>query len=118
MFVVFHGGTHDGQVGFEVQFEHAQRLLHVSGRCGDRHQRQDHVALLDVVLDPFLVDGDVAFEEVEARLADQIGDAVGAHVHAIDFPVGGGQDAVGQMVTDKTVHTQDQDFFHFYFLNN
>jgi hypothetical protein len=55
---------------------------------------------------------------MEARLANQIGDAVGTHVHAIHFPIGGGQNAVGKMVTDETVHTQYQDFFHFDFLNN
>ena len=42
--------------------------LHVGGGRGDRDQRQDHVALLDVVLDPLLVDRDVAFEEVQARI--------------------------------------------------
>jgi hypothetical protein len=68
---VLGGRAHDRQVGLEVQFEHAQRLLDVGRRRGDGDQRQDHVALLDVVLDPFLVDRDVAFEEVHARMASR-----------------------------------------------
>ena len=62
--------AHDRQVGLEVELEHPQRFLHVGGGRGDRHQRQDHVAFRDVVLDPFLVDGDVAFEEVEAWILE------------------------------------------------
>ena len=30
------------------------------------------------------------------------------------FPVGGGEDAVGQVVTDEAVHAEDQYFFHYY----
>jgi len=71
-----------------------------------------------VILDPLPVDGDVALEKMESRLADQVADAIGAHVHAVDFPVGRGEDAVGKMVTDKSVHAEYQYFFHFHFLNN
>jgi len=35
------------------------------------HQRQDHVAFLDVILDPLAVDRDVAFEEVKTRVFAQ-----------------------------------------------
>jgi hypothetical protein len=93
---VARSGAHDRQVGFEVQLKHAQRRFDVGRRGGDGHQRQDHVALLDVVVDPLLVDGDVAFKEVHARMRQQIADTVGIHVHAIDMPVGGFQDALGQ----------------------
>ncbi len=118
MLLVFHRRSHDGQVGLEIQFEHAQRLLDISGRRGNRHQRQNHVAFADVVFHPFLVDGDIAFEEMKARLVEQVGDALGIHVHAIHFPIGGGEDAVGQMVADETVHPENQHFFHFIFLND
>jgi hypothetical protein len=65
-----------------------------------------------VVFDPFLVDGDVAFEKVKALVIGKLGDTVAVHVHAVDFPVGGFQDALGQVVTDETVDAEDKDFFH------
>ena len=58
--------THDVDVGFEVELKHSQRMRHVLRRIGDRHEWHDYVALLDVVLDPLLIDRDVAFHEVEA----------------------------------------------------
>ena len=109
---VLHAAAHDRQVGLEVELEHAQRVLDVGGRRGDRHQRQHRVALADVVFDPLLVDGDVAFEEVEALVAEQLLDAVGLHVHAVDLPVGRGEDALRQVVADEAVDAEDQDSFH------
>jgi hypothetical protein len=44
--------------------------------------------------------------------AEQVADAVRAHVHAVDFPVGGLEDALGQVVADETVDAEDEDFFH------
>ncbi len=108
-----HAGAHDRQVGLEVELEDPQRLLHVGRGRGDRDQRQHRVALADVVLDPLLVDGDVALEEVEAPLAEQVLDAVGLHVHAVDLPVGAGEHALGEVVADEAVDAQDQDAFHF-----
>src|SRR5665811_1035356 len=108
MLAVLHRRANDGQIGLEVQLEHAQRLLHIRGGRGDRDQRQDHIALLDVVLDPLPVDRDVALEEMETRLADQVADAVCAHVHGVHLPIGRGQNAVGKMVTDKAVHAEYQ----------
>src|SRR5207253_6147513 len=96
------------QVLFEVQFEYAQRVAGVFDRRGDGHQRQDHVALLDVVLDPLGVNADVAFHVVEVRVAAQALDGVGADVQAVDFVAVVTQQALGQMVTDKAVHTEDQ----------
>jgi hypothetical protein len=103
--------AHDRQIGLEIELEHAQRIPDVGGRGGDRHQRQHRVALADVVFDPLLVDGDVAFEEAEALLAEQVLDAVGLHVHAVDLPVGVGKDALGQMVPDEAVDAEDQHAF-------
>ncbi len=101
-----------GQIGLEVQLEHPQRLFHISGRRGDGYQRQHRVALADVVLDPFLVDGDIALEEAEARMAHQVRDAVGLHVHSVHLPAGGVDDALGQVVTDEAVDAEDADAFH------
>jgi hypothetical protein len=42
----------------------------------------------------------------------QVGDAFGLHVHAIDLPVGLGDDALGQVVADEAVDAEYQDFFH------
>lgn len=108
---VLHGRAHDRQVRLEVEFEHTQRSLHVGGRRGDGDERQNHVALANVVLDPLFVDRDVAFEEVHALVVDQIAEAIGEHVHAINFPVGRLQDALRQMVADEPVDTENQDFF-------
>ena len=58
--------AHDVEVGLEIQLEDPQRMGDVLRGIGDRHQRHDHVALLDVILHPLLVDGDVALDEVEA----------------------------------------------------
>ncbi len=105
-------GADDRQVGLEVQLEHPQRLPHVGRRRGDRHQRQHGIALADVVLDPFLVDRDVALEEMHARMVDQLAQAGRRHVHAIDFPRRGFEDASRQMVADETIDAEDQDFLH------
>jgi len=80
---------------------------------GDGDQRQRHVAFLHVVFDPFPIDGDVAFEKVKARMADQVADAVVLHVHAVNFPVGVREDALGQVVADEAVDAEDQDSFHY-----
>ena len=65
-----------------------------------------------MILDPLPVDGDVALEEVKARVADQIADAIILHVHTVDFPVGVRQDAFGQVMADEAVDAEDQDSFH------
>ncbi|OMP12490.1 hypothetical protein COLO4_03126 [Corchorus olitorius] len=104
--------ANDRQVGFKVQLEHAQRVFDVGRRRGDGHQRQDHVALLHVILDPLLVDGDVTLEEMHAGVIDQVAQTLGLHVHAVDLPVGGLQDALGQVVADEAVDAEDQYFFH------
>ena len=103
---------HDRQVRLEVELEHAQRLAHVGGRRRDRDQRQDGVALLDVILDPFLVDRDVALEEAEPLLREQVRDAVGLHVHSVDLPVRRIEDAPREMMADEAVDAEDQDSSH------
>src|SRR5204862_3118621 len=59
-------------------------------------------------------DGDVALEEVEARLLQQVGDAFILHVHAVHIPVGGGQDALRQVMADESVDAEDQYPLHFF----
>ena len=68
MLAVLNSRTHDGQVGFEVQFEDAQRLLYVGGRGGDGDQRQNHITLANVILDPFFINGDITLKEVHTRM--------------------------------------------------
>jgi len=109
---VLHGRTHDGQVRLEVELEHAQRLLHISRGRGDGDERQDHIALLHVILDPLLVDRDVTLEEVHALVVDEIAETLRLHVHAEHFPVGRFENALGQVMADEAVHAQNQDFFH------
>ena len=112
MLAVLNGRANDRQIGFEVQFEYAQRLLDVSGRGSNGDQRQNHITLSNVVFNPFFIDGDITLEEVHARIADNISQAVCLHIHAIDFPVGRFQNALGKMVADKAVDAEDEDFFH------
>jgi hypothetical protein len=104
--------THDWQVGFEVKLEHAQRLAHIGGGRGNGHQGQHHVALLHVVFDPLLVDGDVALEEVKACVAHPAFDAVAHHVHAIHLPVRALDDVTCQVVADESIDAEDEDFEH------
>ena len=103
----------DLEVLLEIQLEDPQRILDIGDRCGDGHQRQNHIALLDVVLDPLLVDGDVPLQEVEAGIAQGALQLVAGHVETEDLPVGGGEDAVGEGVADKTVDAEDKDFHGF-----
>jgi hypothetical protein len=42
----------------------------------------------------------------------EVAEAVGLHVHPEDFPVGRFEDALGQVMADEAVDTQNQDFFH------
>ena len=93
----------DAQVFLEIQLEHPQGLLDVGHGGGDGHQGQDQVALPDVVFDPLLVDGDVAFQEMEPGMVQGLLQLVGVEVHAKDLPVPGGEDAPGEGVADEAV---------------
>ena len=110
--MVLHTPFNNRQICFEVQFKHAQRRLNVSGRSGDGYQRQDYITFSDVVFDPFFVDGDITFKEMETRVVFPFLDAIGIHVHAVYFPVGGVDNALGQVMADKAIYTKDQYFFH------
>src|SRR6266571_2111303 len=103
---------HDRQVRLEVELEDLERFLDVDRRRRDRDQGQHRVALSDVIRDPLVVDGDVAFEKTEALVTEELRDAVGLHVHAIDLPVGPLEDALGQMMADEAVHAENEDSFH------
>ncbi len=103
---------HDRQIRLEVELEDLKGFLDVDRGRRDRDQGQHGVALADVILDPFAVDGDVALEKAEALVAEELGDAVGLHVHAVDLPVRALEDTFGKMMADKAVHAEDEDSFH------
>src|SRR5512133_2311760 len=103
----------DFEVLFEVQFKNPQRVLDIGYRCSDGHQRQNNVALLDIVLDPFLVDGNVTFQKMEAGVAQGTVQLVTRHIEAKHLPVGGGKDAVSKSIADKAVDAQNEDFHEF-----
>jgi hypothetical protein len=42
----------------------------------------------------------------------EVAQAIGLHVHPEDFPVGGFEDALGQVMADEAIDTQNQNFFH------
>jgi hypothetical protein len=100
----------DPQVLLEVELEDPQRLFDVGGRCRDGDEREDHVALLDVVLDPLLVDGDVPLEEMELGVAEGVVELGRGEVHPVDVPVGRGDDAMGQGIADEAVDPEDEHF--------
>src|SRR6185437_12898013 len=101
--------THDVNVGFEVEFEHAQRMRDVLRRIGDRHQWHNHVAFLDVVLHPLLVDGDVALDEVETLVLRQLAQLVVGKVDAVHLPVAVTQDRAGEPAADEAVRAENHD---------
>ena len=109
--LVFDAVADDGQVRLEIQLEHAQRLAHVGRGRGDRHERQNHVALSHVIFDPFLVDGDVALDEVEAFVTEERPDPLGLQIHAVDRPVRIFQDVLAQMVADEAVDPENENVF-------
>ena len=99
----------DAQVLLEVEVEDRQRILHIRRRRRDRDEREHDVALLDLVLDPLLVDRDVPFEVGEPRVRQKGGDLVARDVQARDRPVGCRENALGQRVSDEAVDAEDQD---------
>jgi hypothetical protein len=42
----------------------------------------------------------------------EVAETVALHVHTEDFPVGRLENALGEVVANEAVDTQDQDFFH------
>ena len=103
--------ANDGQVRLEIQLEHPQRFAHIGRGGRNGHQRQDHIALAHVILHPFQIDGDIAFHEMKARVAEQRADALGLQIHAVDMPIGVGQDVLAQVMADKSVDAKNQNVF-------
>ena len=87
----------------------ASGSLHVRRRRRDRDERQHDVALLDLVLDPLLVDRDVALEVREARVVEEGRDLVASRCpgprRAQSVVL---QDALGQRVADEAVDPEDE----------
>jgi hypothetical protein len=98
----------DLQVRLEVELEDRHRVLHVRRGRGDRDERQHHVALLHVVLDPLVVDRDVALEEAEPVVRHPRPYAVAVEVHAMHAPVRPREDRVGQVAADEAVDAEDE----------
>ena len=67
-------------------------------------RKQSHVELV--------ASHDVAFKEMKAWLVEQRGDAITVHIHAVDMPIRGLENTRSQMMADKTIDANDQDFFH------
>mgnify|MGYP000570669914 CR=1 FL=1 len=49
-------------------------------------------------------------------MVHQVTKAIVLHIHAIDIPVGCLENALGKVVTNKTVNTKNEYFFHLYCL--
>ena len=102
--------TQEREVGLEIELEDAQRILDVLDRVRDRDERDDRVALLHMVLDPLAVDGDVALDEPEARVAEAVLELVAADVQAVHLPVLLLEDRAGERAADESVGAEDEDF--------
>jgi hypothetical protein len=55
-----------------------------------------------------MVDSDVTLKKMEALVVHQVGNPHRLHVHAINMPWCGFENQFRQMVTDKTVHPEDE----------
>src|SRR5260221_9433472 len=64
-----------------------------------------------MVLDPFLVDGDVTLDEMEFRIVEQCADALRLQVHAVDMPFGIGKNVLAQMMPDEAVDAENEHVF-------
>jgi hypothetical protein len=106
---VTHRLLDDPEVLLEIELEDRERLPHVRRRRGDRDERQHDVALLDLIFDPLLVDGDVPFQIGEAGMAEERRDFVARDVEPGDDPLGRVQDPLGQGIADEAVDAEDQD---------
>jgi hypothetical protein len=61
-----------------------------------------------MVLDPFPVDADVAFDEVKPIVAVTLVELVVPNVHAVDFPVGLVEYFRRQGVADEAIDAENQ----------
>jgi len=60
-----------------------------------------------MIFDPLLVDGNIAFQEIETRIVQSSADPLRAQIHSEYLPIGLlGQYAIDQMMSDKTVYAQ------------
>src|SRR5262249_9996862 len=103
---ILHAEANNPQILLEVELEDSERILDVHRGQGDRHERQDDIAFLDLILHRFLVDCDVAFEEMKPRVSDRLLKLGGREVHAVDLPFRGAQDPLSERVTYEPVDAE------------
>ena len=106
---VLHAVADHAQVLFKVQFKDAQWVADVFDRCSDGYQRQHHIALANVEFNPFAVDGNIAFNKVEAWMLSERSQVLLVEIHTVDLKAVVLQETLGQMAADETVDAQDQD---------
>jgi len=63
-----------------------------------------------VILDPLAVDGDVALDEGEARVAEDVAQLVITDVHAVNLPVFLLEDRFGEAAADEAIGAEDENF--------
>jgi len=61
-----------------------------------------------MVFDPLAVDGDVALDKFETRVAKAVGQLVLADVHAVNLPVFLFEDGARKRATDEAIGTEDE----------
>ena len=107
--VVFDAVADDAQVLFKVEFKDFERIAGVLNRGRDGDERENDVAFFDVVFDPFAVNGDIAFGEVEVGVGEQFLNVVGTQVHAVDFIFAACKQTLADGAADESVDAENQD---------
>ena len=95
------------QVLLEVEFEHTNRISDILNRRRDRYERQNDIALANVVLDPLPIDGDITLHILEAGTIHKMADVGGPQIHAVDLVVIGKQ-LLGEMTADETIDAENE----------
>ena len=108
MLPIFNRGAHDGEIGFKVEFKNAQGLLHIGSGSSNCNQGQNDIALTNMELNPFAIDGNVAFNKVEAWMLGERSQVLLVEVHAVDLKAVVLQETLGKVTADEAVDTQDQ----------
>src|SRR5213075_2117731 len=107
-FAEFHAVADDAEILLEIQLEDAERIARVFDGGGNGDQRDDHIALAHVILDPFAMNGNVALVKMEARPVEQVIDVVGAEIRAVDFVAWILEQPLRQRAADETVDSENE----------
>ena len=101
---------HDAQHLLEIELERAHRIADIGGRRREGGERHHHVARRDQRVDGRVFGAQVGPQKVEARVRDEIGDAVVGEIEAGHLPILASQDAADQGAADEAVDPENEKF--------